>query len=182
MTKEELDALRERSWFVRDGFLGEGAQAAAEYAAGLAASMKPAGIGTDGRRDTTVRADLTAWLDDSPLHPAFTKLMQELNDTAWLGLRGYQVQLACYPGEGAHYTRHVDAPPGHLLRRVTGIVYLNPGWKPEDGGQLRLHMNPVVDIEPKLDRLVVFLSEKVPHEVLPAHATRYAATAWFRCL
>jgi SM-20-related protein len=179
---DELNALRERGWFVRDGFMGEGAQAAAEYAAGLATSMKPAGIGTDGRRDTTVRGDLTAWLDDSPLHPHFTRLMQELNDGGWLGLRGYQVQLACYPGEGAHYARHVDAPPGHLLRRVTGIVYLNPLWRPEHGGQLRLHLNPVVDVEPKLDRLVVFLSEKVPHEVLPAHAPRYAATAWFRCL
>jgi SM-20-related protein len=65
---------------------------------------------------------------------------------------------------------------------VTAIVYLNPAWKREDGGQLRLHVDPVQDVDPVLDRLVVFLSEKVPHEVLPSFAPRFAATAWFRAV
>jgi SM-20-related protein len=183
VTDDEIRALGTQCYFIRDGFLGpQRARAAYDFALRMHDTLKPAGIGTDGRRDTRVRADLTAWLDDSPLHPAFTELMQQLNSGAYLGLRGFQVQLACYPGGGAHYARHVDAPPGHKLRRVTGIVYLNPDWKPEHGGQLRLHLDPVLDVEPVLDRLVVFLSEKVPHEVLPAFDTRYAVTSWFRVL
>ena len=32
---------------------------------------------------------------------------------------------------------------------------------------------------PGVDRLVVFLSDRVEHEVLPAHAERWAVTAWY---
>jgi SM-20-related protein len=182
MIEDEVRALGAQGYFVRDGFLGrDGAREATDFAAKLQDQMKPAGIGTGGVRDTRVRGDFTMWLDDSPMHGRFNELMMELN-TAYLGLRGYQMQLACYPGEGAHYARHIDAPPGYQLRRVTAIVYLNPGWKTEHGGQLRLHVDPVVDVEPKLDRLIVFLSEKIPHEVLPSFATRYAATCWYRCI
>jgi len=34
-------------------------------------------------------------------------------------------------------------------------------------------------VEPTLDRLVVFLSERIEHEVLPSQAPRLALTAWF---
>jgi SM-20-related protein len=37
-----------------------------------------------------------------------------------------------------------------------------------------------VDVAPLLDRLLVFLSERVEHEVLPMRAPRWAVTAWFR--
>jgi hypothetical protein len=35
-----------------------------------------------------------------------------------------------------------------------------------------------VDVEPLLDRLIIFDSEMVEHEVLPAHHDRYAITCW----
>jgi SM-20-related protein len=41
------------------------------------------------------------------------------------------------------------------------------------------HSEPV-DVEPILDRLLVFLSERVEHEVLPTRVPRRAVTAWFR--
>lgn len=38
----------------------------------------------------------------------------------------------------------------------------------------------VADIEPKFDRLIFFWSDKRnPHEVQPAHRTRYAITVWY---
>ena len=37
-----------------------------------------------------------------------------------------------------------------------------------------------IDVAPVLDRLLVFLSEQVEHEVLPTHLPRRAITAWFR--
>jgi SM-20-related protein len=76
---------------------------------------------------------------------------------------------------------------------VTAIYYANPGWRAEDGGALRLYVDGAdgaaastdvapVDVAPLLDRLLVFLSERVEHEVLPTRAPRWAVTAWFRPL
>jgi SM-20-related protein len=64
---------------------------------------------------------------------------------------------------------------------VTAIYYANPAWEPNDGGALRLHgEDGPVDVAPLLDRLLVFLSERVEHEVMPARSARWAVTAWFR--
>ena len=88
--------------------------------------------------------------------------------------------MARYTDDGARYVRHRDAFPGQGNRRLTAICYLNPDWRPEHGGMLRLHLDTgPLDVEPTLDRLVVFLSERVEHEVLPSRALRLAATAWF---
>ena len=85
------------------------------------------------------------------------------------------------------YRPHRDAfpaPPGaRPNRRVTAIYYANPGWRADDGGPLRLHPSSdagPVDVAPVLDRLLVFLSERVEHEVLPTRVARRAVTAWFR--
>ncbi len=180
---DETLAFGERGYFIRDRFIaGDEAADIAAYAKRMVEVMKPAGIGPGGRRDTTVRGDFSTWLDDSPMHPLFEKLMHEINGSAYLGLRNFQVQLAYYPGEGAHYVRHTDAPPGHNIRRVTALLYLNADWKPEHGGELRMHVDPPRDVAPELGRLVVFLSERVEHEVLPAFAPRFAATAWYRAV
>ena len=49
-----------------------------------------------------------------------------------------QPMLACYPGNGTHYVRHVDNPAGGNHRLLTCLVYLNEAWRTEDGGQLRI--------------------------------------------
>eukprot|EP00966_Prymnesium_polylepis_P165957 3836251-Prymnesium_polylepis.1 len=87
--------------------------------------------------------------------------------------------LACYPGNGARYVRHLDNPGGERSngRLLTLLVYLNAEWQPEDGGMLRIHRadGSSVDIEPLLDRAVVFWSDaRTPHEVLPAQRPRWA--------
>ncbi len=147
--------------------------------------LKRAGIGKDHHFDDTVRTDELAWLTRESVTgalaeavTAFEALMKSLNEQAWLGLRSFDLQLAHY-APGAHYERHRDAFPGQDNRRITAIVYLNPGWQPEHGGQLRLHVEPPLDLEPALDRLIVFRSELVEHEVLEARAERWALTAWY---
>jgi SM-20-related protein len=70
-------------------------------------------------------------------------------------------------------------------RRVTCILYLNPDWKIVDGGALRLYLDNedlqrYQDIYPYAGRLVVFLSDRFYHEVLPATRERYSITGWFR--
>lgn len=63
------------------------------------------------------------------------------------------LQLACYPGGGAHYAAHIDNADGdgrdHDLGRVLSLVYylgdaqeLEREWAEADGGALRLVLPP----------------------------------------
>jgi SM-20-related protein len=105
------------------------------------------------------------------------------------------LQLAVYDGDGnAFYSRHVDnpgtgvpgaadGPPGLRIsdRAVTAILYLNPQWRDDDGGELRL-WPPVgdnwMDVQPRAGRLLLFDSVRVEHEVRPCRARRWALSAW----
>jgi len=183
MTQAEVESLGTRGWFERADFPGsaEAAGIAADRAA--AGTFAPAAISRGHRRDEVVRNDALLWLgpEDPQLGgfvAGFEALRLELNEGAWLGLTRFDLQLAHF-GPGGHYQRHLDALKGGNNRRVTAIVYLNPAWTPVDGGQLRLFLDPSVDLEPRLGRLVIFLSEKIEHEVLHSGAERLAATAWY---
>ena len=115
-----------------------------------------------------------------------------------------RAMVACYPGSGARYAKHCDnacangAGPECNGRRLTAILYLNTRWRPADGGELVLFppvpLNTALGtasgtasaaaalghIAPCGNRLVLFWSDaRVPHEVLPAHAERYAVTCWY---
>ena len=89
---------------------------------------------------------------------------------------------ACYPGGGARYVKHRDALPYQAGRKLTVIYYVNAGWHPAHGGELRLWPEPEgaappVVLAPVADRLVCFISS-LEHEVLPAWAPRFALTTW----
>ena len=114
--------------------------------------------------------------------------------------------VACYPGNGTRYVKHVDNPNGDG-RRITSIYYLNRDWdikvsqqgtvcecdipafnlflfRQRDGGLLRIFPaawdNRVADIEPVFDRMLFFWSDRRnPHEVQPSFRTRYAITLWY---
>ena len=197
LTDGEVRALGERGWFQRDGLLGRPAALAvhrAVEALARAGRLRPAGLGRGAthRVDQAYRQDAILWLTDDgiprglvPLRDAFAALQDALNRDAYLGLDRAEIQVARYPGGGALYGRHRDAFPdpvgGRPNRRVTAIYYVNPAWQVEDGGALRLHGDgEPVDVAPLLDRLLVFLSERVEHEVLPTRAPRWAVTAWLR--
>ena len=73
--------------------------------------------------------------------------------------------VALPAGDGACFPIHVDSEESVDGRRLTAILYLNPGWRPADGGHLRLYppFAPPVDVEPRHDRLVLFLSNRMLH-------------------
>lgn len=110
-------------------------------------------------------------------------------------LRGKtEYQLAYYHPENARYEKHRDAfptddPEDTHQRRVTAILYFNPGWMHGDGGELKIFgrngSNGVTDaadrtVPPMMGRLVIFLSGVVNHAVLPTKNGRFALTAWMR--
>ena len=72
---------------------------------------------------------------------------------------------------------------------------LTPDWAAADGGELVLYTDTgaeagvgqngagspaAVRVLPTFGTMVFFLSEKFPHEVLPARRTRYSIAGWFR--
>ena len=106
--------------------------------------------------------------------------------------------------DGARYPCHIDNPVGNGLedvRKLTAILYLNPGWKEGDGGEIRLFVKKeagvkIVDLSPVGGRMLLFWSDEIPHEVLPttfdqsandktgegddtySESDRYALTVW----
>ncbi|KAM8953508.1 prolyl hydroxylase EGLN2 [Pelodytes ibericus] len=94
-----------------------------------------------------------------------------------------KAMVACYPGNGMGYVRHVDNP-NRDGRCLTCIYYLNQHWDTQvHGGLLQIFpegRSVVANIDPIFDRLLIFWSDRRnPHEVKPAYAMRYAITVWY---
>ncbi|MDQ3266004.1 MAG: 2OG-Fe(II) oxygenase [Myxococcota bacterium] len=187
---DELDRLASDGFFLRTDWLSARVADAARSAVQGLAGFSPAGIGRGGDRhlERTVRNDERVWIDPAqspegllPVLTALEQLRLWLNREAQLGLQRTELQLARFGPDGTLYQRHKDSFRGSQGRRVTALYYLNPDWQPEHGGALRLHLEgrAALDVPPELNTLVVFLSERVEHEVLPNFAPRYALTVWW---
>ncbi|XP_034404690.1 egl nine homolog 2 [Cyclopterus lumpus] len=121
---------------------------------------------------------LMAYIDEAVMYSAANG---QLGDCVINGRT--KAMVACYPGNGTGYVRHVDNPNGDG-RCITCIYYLNKNWDvKKQGGLLQIYpegKNMVANIEPLFDRLLIFWSDRRnPHEVKPAYATRYAITVWY---
>ncbi|KAI8060295.1 hypothetical protein BC940DRAFT_312245 [Gongronella butleri] len=157
----------------------------------------------DPFRDTNARDDAIVWLDpaanDNPTN--FQKVLDFFSGplhadlASMIRLNGKtEYQLAYYHPDNARYECHRDAlptddPDDTTQRRVTAILYLNPGFCNSEGGELKIHghrsasgLEDSADrlIHPLLGRVVIFLSGVVDHEVCPAKKERFALTAWMR--
>jgi SM-20-related protein len=147
------------------------------------------GRGQDKTRDRSVRRDKIAWLQgesaaQAELCQAFEAIRCGLNQRLFLGLKRFESHYATYhPGD--FYRKHVDSFHGRASRVVSVVLYLNENWQAADGGTLQV-FNRDSDLEicgrvsPELGRMAVFMSEEIPHEVLPANRTRYSVACWFR--
>jgi SM-20-related protein len=150
--------------------------------------LLPAGTGHGGgRRDAGLRGDATAWID--PLQcgaataqwwAAMEALRMPLNRRLLLGMESLEAHFACYP-PGAGYARHRDRFIDDDARVLSLACYLNPDWPDAAGGALRLHLpGGARDIAPRTGFVVLFLSDEVEHEVLPATRDRWSIAGWFR--
>jgi SM-20-related protein len=149
----------------------------------------PARVGAQGaeRRRDNIRGDFTCWLSEPLLPPErllirrMEELRLQLNRDAFLGLFELELHYARYPA-GAAYSRHVDQPLGSTQRKLSLVLYLNPGWQSTDGGVLRIHNadGGFVDVEPVAGRLLCFLTPGREHEVLQARRERLSISGWFR--
>jgi [Skp1-protein]-hydroxyproline N-acetylglucosaminyltransferase len=98
------------------------------------------------------------------------------------------VQLAVYPGDGkSGYPKHCDRSKqavGGQQRIITAVYYLTPpDWNcEEDGGCLRVfcsNANEFYDVVPYSNRMILFRSDIVEHQVLPSkRRDRMALTVW----
>jgi SM-20-related protein len=113
-----------------------------------------------------------------------TSITIDIPDTASISNESFNAKLAVTQAS-SEYPLHVDnslGVGGGDMRKLTCILYLNPGYEPADRGELRLHLmdGEIVDLDPGT-RFVCFWTDEIPHKVMPTGAKaedRYALTIW----
>lgn len=158
--------------------------------------FKRAGIGRakDYLINDTIRTDEISWITSNSEAGCewikWVALLQEtLNRRLFLGLSYFESHFAHYT-QGNFYKKHKDAFKGEGNRVLSVVVYLNPNWSADDGGELIIYNeqplspsnfdNNTITVTPNFGTIVVFLSEDFPHEVLTANRDRYSIAGWFR--
>ena len=194
---ELADGLTEHGWMTQDASCG----LRPELLQGLRGeiqildrteALRKAGVGRGAKvlTDRSVRRDKIAWLQgvtpvQAELFAFFESVRLGLNQRLFLGLKRFEAHYATYH-RGDFYRRHVDSFRGRASRVVSLVLYLNEGWQQTDGGALQVYNreneNEVCGtVLPQEGRMALFMSEEIPHEVLPANRTRYSVACWFRC-
>lgn len=145
------------------------------------------GHGINRQAILDVRRDRVMWIEQHDVTGQLAQVNQDLyalkdylNRTCYLGIQDVEMHFAIYE-PGGFYQRHLDQFKDNGNRVLTFILYLNIGWQPDHGGQLRIYLsdNDVKEIEPIAGRLVCFRSDVIEHEVVLAHHQRFTLTGWF---
>ncbi|KQZ79258.1 2OG-Fe(II) oxygenase [Rhodanobacter sp. FDAARGOS 1247] len=152
-----------------------------------ARQLLPARTGI-GRTTSSLRGDSIHWFATDALtgpQRVFTDRMdalrQRLGRELMLSLVDCESHYAMYrPGAG--YARHLDRLRGSDTRVLSAVFYLNQDWLDTDGGALRLYLDDGShrDILPRAGELLLFLSGRFEHEVLPAARDRMSIASWMR--
>lgn len=204
ISEHVIRSLNEYGWCVVDHFLGdthcrhiyqEVDQLFKRGLFGAGQLMDHKKTGPSGAVSSSdVRSDETYWFDSGDEPSAVTvRLLVSLIDSVVAHFSGrippYKIKgrsrpmIACYPGNGTRYVKHVDNPIKDG-RCITSIYYCNENWDlSKHGGTLRLYPESSavpMDVDPQGDRLVFFWSDRRnPHEVLPVNRHRFAITIWY---
>ena len=149
--------------------------------------FRDAGISSGSYLDKNRRGDKILWMDeDGEAQSKFLDfangLKEHLNRELYIGISYYESHFAIYD-RGDFYEKHLDSFKGSKNRVVTTVYYLNEEWSRNDGGELIVYDmdgKKLKEVTPKADTLVVFLSDRFPHEVLQSERKRYSIAGWFR--
>lgn len=190
--EEIADGLAERGWAIARGVYPEKALAELEADARrlhAEGRFRGAAVGRGVRRAPRdeVRGDEIFWLDPEALSApqaayweGVEALRITLNRLLFLGIVGFEGHLAVFAPQ-RFYRRHLDRFSDSDERVVSSVLFLNSGWRTENGGALRLYLDAgTVDVSPESGTLVVFRSELIWHEVLPPNVPRFSAAGWYR--
>ncbi|EHK9576714.1 2OG-Fe(II) oxygenase [Vibrio parahaemolyticus] len=183
-----IDALATDGYYIWDDFLSE--DEVTQLRDCIPDNWKKARIGRndDVTRIESIRSDKIQWLKPAMGQPIanylskMEEIRQEVNCHFFLGLFEYEAHFAKYE-KGDFYQKHLDCFKGNENRRLTTVFYMNESWSEEDAGELvvyDLNDKEIATIPPRGGRLLVFLSEQFPHEVLPTNAERFSIAGWFR--
>ena len=182
--------LRRNGFSIVSGLFGNSLlRALRDDATALSAAgeLQPAVTGRGIERKLGVlRGDDTLWFEEPAggtaqrdFLLALGELRIGLNRRLMLGMETIEAHYAIYP-TGAGYVRHRDRFRNDDARVLSLVCYLNPDWPDDAGGALRLHLpDGSIDIAPTMGTTVMFLSEEIEHEVLPAIQPRLGIAAWF---
>ena len=182
-----IDELAEQDYAIIDNFFEDDTlKLINTFFKGKELDFQPAKVGQASieKRVPEIRTDLTYWLDrarDESLLPFFVKVesvMEELKYGLFLSLQGYEFHFALYPSSG-FYRPHLDQFDARSNRMISMIIYLNQDWHLGDGGELRIHKEGLeIDVQPIMNRCVIFRSDCLLHEVLKANKPRRSLTGW----
>ncbi|MBL7555162.1 MAG: 2OG-Fe(II) oxygenase [Bdellovibrionaceae bacterium] len=148
-------------------------------------------IGKKGHevKNANIRSDKILWIHDfsgetQGIGDWLTELSAELKNYFRLPIDDIEAHFAIYPA-GARYEKHIDNGTGLNNRLFTFIFYLNPNWKPGDGGELVIYdpnhsEQEICRVQPRGGTFVLFRSDLFHHEVLQAQVPRYSFTGWLR--
>ncbi|QDE30966.1 MULTISPECIES: 2OG-Fe(II) oxygenase [Shewanella] len=145
------------------------------------------GRGVEQQINSDIRSDKISWLEeqdhvDREYLAIMSQLKDGLNRRLFMGLFDFESHYAVYE-PGGFYKKHVDALSGSQNRILSTVFFLNPDWHNNDGGELIIYDEadfPLEVINPQMGTLVLFLSERFPHEVRPTMKTRNSIAGWFR--
>jgi len=198
LSVDNIHSLYHDSHVIIDGFLGSDCKEIWDYMGTLPPSSKT--ITKENSFDAKIHLER---FDESifhsppwrPLRDKLALLLQELRSLDVHGLDGFgQYNVTVYR-ENDHFDMHLDDyyhfqdypdAPRTLNRELTFFYYANPFWKEEEGGRLHLYywdfdtgQHVCKIVEPRADRVVIFPSKAVLHEVEPFHGQRrITATCW----
>ena len=181
-----IDSIYQRGWAWIPDFLPAELNTQLLHEAKHEAELTPAGIGrqSDHQLNRHIRRDATQWFEgETDAQQQYLALMAQLqqafNRYCFLGLFDFECHFARYR-QGDYYQKHLDAFSGRSNRVLTTVSYLNDV---SQGGELALYNEQdqlINTFLPAACSLIVFESERFPHEVLPAIDTRYSIAGWFR--
>ncbi len=160
------------------------------YEAG-ASTAAQIGKGHHQQQAQSIRSDRIHWLEATDPQPdvaawfaAVRNFTRAVNQSLYLSINAFECHFACYE-PGAFYQKHRDRFQSDNGRRLSLVFFLNKDWQSADGGELVIYDPEDEDrilkvIHPTFGTLVIFDSQRFPHEVRPTFRQRLSLTGWLK--